>query len=103
MVCQLFHRESLALFSATLLLGACTISPTQMAELEKSPAVISKLQVVSSGHTGCMPEDNQISVIWAKPDGSGLWKAGCKGKTYLCSTITSAGGSATYSCALEAQ
>jgi hypothetical protein len=102
MAYQRFYREALTLISAAML-GGCLYSQAQLTELANSPAVVEQLQVVSAGHTGCMPEDNQISVVWAKPNGSALWKAGCKGKTYLCSTMTAAGGSATYSCALEAQ
>jgi hypothetical protein len=85
-------------------LEGCALSPARVtAAAASSPAVLEKLQVVSSGHTGCLPEDNQISIVWAKADGSGLWKATCKGKTYLCSAVASTGGSEAFSCAPEAQ
>ena len=83
----------------TLLIGVsgCTA-------LANSPMVTRQLQIVSAGHTGCLPEDNQLSNINASADGSGTWNATCKGKVYLCSAISSAGSnSESYSCAPVAQ
>ena len=64
-----------------------------------SPVITSKLKTVSAGYTGCMPDDNQISNLNAKYDGSGTWNATCKGKSYLCSGVASTGGSESFSCA----
>jgi hypothetical protein len=71
--------------------------------LANSPLVIEHLQVVSAGHTGCLPADNAISNVSAKADGSGVWNATCKGKTYLCSAAGSTGNSESFSCAPVAQ
>lgn len=69
-----------------------------------SPVVQEHLKTVSAGHTGCAPEDNVISNVNAKLDGSGTWNATCKGKTYLCSAVSTVGGhSESYSCAPVAQ
>jgi hypothetical protein len=76
----------------------CATRPDLTAVHSNSPGMVEALKVVSAGHTGCLPEDNQVSIISAKPDGSELWTATCKGKTYLCSTAAINGGSA-YSCA----
>ena len=68
-----------------------------------SPIIIQRLQMVSAGHTGCVPEENEITKVKANLDGSGLWYATCKGKTYLCSAVGSTGGSESFSCAPLAQ
>jgi hypothetical protein len=78
--------------------SGCATRPDLTAVASNSPIVIEGLKVVSAGHTGCLPDDNQISIISAKADGSGLWTATCKGKTYLCSSVATAGVS-SYSCA----
>lgn len=68
-----------------------------------SPGLQEHLKTVSAGHTGCAPEDNVISNINAKRDGSGTWNATCRGKTYLCSAVATVGHSEAYSCAPVAQ
>ena len=68
-----------------------------------SPVVQEHLKTVSAGHTGCAPEDNVISNVNAKRDGSGTWNATCKGKIYLCSAVATVGHSESYSCAPVAQ
>ena len=61
-----------------------------------------KLKTVSAGYTGCRPEENELSNVVAKPDGSGTWNATCKGKTYLCSAISTLDNSA-FHCSPVAQ
>jgi hypothetical protein len=68
-----------------------------------SPTVTSALQMVSAGHTGCLPEENQISNVKMNLDGSGTWNATCKGKAYLCSAFLGVSKSESYSCAPVAQ
>jgi hypothetical protein len=68
-----------------------------------SPIVQDKLKTVSAGYTGCMPEDNVLSNVVAKPDGSGTWNATCKGKVYLCSAVSTLNNSESFHCALAAQ
>jgi hypothetical protein len=71
--------------------------------MANSPMVARQLKIVSAGHTGCLPEDNELSNISLSGDGSGIWNAACKGKIYLCSAVGSAGGnSESFSCALVA-
>ena len=71
--------------------GACGASVTE------------KLQTVSAGYTGCRPEENELSNVDSKPDGSGTWNATCKGKTYLCSAISTLNNSESFQCAPVAQ
>jgi len=52
---------------------------------------------------GCIPDENVLSNLAPNPDGSGTWNAACKGKTYLCSTISTAHDSQSYHCAPVAQ
>jgi hypothetical protein len=37
------------------------------------------LKLVSAGHTGCLPDENELSNLKANPDGSGTWNATCHG------------------------
>jgi len=71
--------------------------------LANSPVIQDKLKMVSAGYTGCMPEENVLTNVAPKPDGSGTWNATCKGKTYLCSTISTTSSSQSYHCAPVAQ
>ena len=65
-----------------------------------SPSMVRAMQMVSAGHTGCLPAENTISNADLNyGSGSGTWNATCRGKTYLCAAFTPAGGSQTYSCA----
>jgi hypothetical protein len=81
-------------------LTGCT-QAMMTASAQSSSLLKERLQTMSAGHTGCLPEDNQVSIIWAKADGSGLWKATCKDKTYLCSTVELTRGGNSFSCAPE--
>lgn len=72
---------------------------TGCAAIANSPAVAKQLKMVSAGHTGCLPDENEISNVNYGLDGSGTWNATCKGKVYLCSAVASAGNSESYSCA----
>jgi hypothetical protein len=68
--------------------------------IANSPLVAAQLKIVSAGHTGCLPDDNELSNISMSANGSGLWNATCKGKVYLCSAVGSAGSySESYACA----
>jgi hypothetical protein len=64
-----------------------------------SPIITSRLQMVSAGHTGCLPGDNAISNVTANPDGSGIWNATCQGRIYLCTAVGSTNQSESFSCA----
>jgi len=69
-----------------------------------SPIVTDRLKMVSAGHTGCLPDANDISNVAMNLDGSGLWNASCKGKIYLCSAVASGSAqSESFSCAPAAQ
>jgi hypothetical protein len=68
-----------------------------------SPIIARQLKFVSAGHTGCLPDDNEISNVSLGGDGSGLWNATCKGKVYLCSSAGSVSGSSAFSCAPAVQ
>jgi hypothetical protein len=92
--------------SRTTLLTACLVMSAGCAAVRpspNSPEVLQALKMVSAGHTGCLPDDNEISNVSAARDGSGTWNATCKGKPYLCSAFRAVGGSQSYSCAPVAQ
>jgi hypothetical protein len=72
---------------------------TSCVSMANSPTVVHQLKIVSAGHTGCLPDENEISNVNASPDGSGTWNATCKDKIYLCSAVASVGNSESYSCA----
>ncbi len=75
--------------------AACTVNGA----LAHSPQVRQGMQIVSAGHTGCVPAANQISAVHLGLDGSGTWQATCAGKTYLCSAFLGVNSSESYSCA----
>src|SRR5262249_46318657 len=79
----------------TLLAGCVPIT-------KNSPIVRNQLQTISAGHTGCMPEENQLSNVKDSADGA-TWNATCKGKVYLCTGVSDLSNSRTYSCAPVAQ
>jgi hypothetical protein len=68
-----------------------------------TPLVIHELQMVSAGHTGCLPAENEISQNNYNLNGSGTWNATCKGKVYLCSAVSLSGGGLFFSCAPAAR
>ncbi len=49
-----------ALFFAAILALLCA-GCTNMNQMMKEPAEVNALQVISAGHTGCMPAENVIS------------------------------------------
>jgi hypothetical protein len=96
------YRGAVLLGTIATLAGCSTQMATAM--VSNSPDAIERLQVASAGHTGCRPENNSISVVWMKPDGSGVWQATCQGKVYLCSVVSSPGSNAQdISCAPAVQ
>jgi len=64
-----------------------------------SPLILNRLKLVSAGHTGCLPEANDITNVTMSLDGSGMWNATCKGKVYLCTAAASVGNNESLSCA----
>jgi len=89
-------RTSVLVVNVLAVTGCTAIADS----VANSPAGIRHLQLVSAGHTGCLPDDNQISNVSASTDGSATWNATCKGKIFLCSAVGSAGSNAeSYSCA----
>jgi hypothetical protein len=54
------------------------------------------LKLISAGHTGCTPDQLEISNVQSR---GFLWTATCKGVNYLCSGIATGKSSADYSCA----
>lgn len=76
----------------TLVLVSACVTPN-------SSVITNGLQIVSAGHTGCLPKDNEISIVEMKRDGSRIWDATCKGKVYLCSAFLGVSKSESYSCA----
>ena len=94
---EVTYVKRISVLAAVMYMAGCT---SGISLVVNSSAMTKHLQMVSAGHTGCLPEDNQLSNITASPDGSGLWNATCRGKIYLCSAVGSAGSNAeSYSCA----
>ena len=86
------YRSLIAVISVSAISGCVAISPN-------SPVLAKQLKIVSAGHTGCLPDENELSNINANPDGNGTWMATCKGRAYLCSGVASVQGSESFSCA----
>ncbi len=63
-------------------------------------ATTQALQMVSAGHTGCVPAANHIAQMDMQLNGNGTWQATCAGRTYLCSAFKGVNPSVSYSCAL---
>jgi|SRR5215469_4328710 len=89
-------RLAILAVSIPLLVTACVTVPASVAE---SPSMTGPLQMISAGHTGCMPADNRISGVQMQFNGSGTWNATCNDKAYLCSAFQGASSSESYSCA----
>ena len=88
-------------FGIALLVAAIAVV-SGCSAMANMPVIQEKLKIVSAGYTGCMPEENELSNLAFRPDGSGTWNASCKGKTYLCSTVATTSAQ-TYHCALVPQ
>jgi hypothetical protein len=80
-------------------LSAIFLGLTGCASVANSALVVKHLKIVSAGHTGCLPDENEISNVKSDPDGSGTWNATCNGRVYLCSAVASVGNSESYNCA----
>ena len=78
-------------------LAALLFMPGCVTILEYPP--INELKIRSAGYTGCATDENEISNVNPRPDGSGTWNVTCKGKVYLCSQGSTGGHAASYSCA----
>lgn len=51
---------------------AAVLFMTGCATLANSPMVINQLKIRSAGYTGCATEENEISNVNARPDGSAV-------------------------------
>ncbi len=88
----------ISVLSAVLFMTGC-VSMGSLSTLANSPVVIDQLKIRSAGFTGCATEENEISNVNPRPDGSGTWNATCKSKVYLCSQGSLEGHAGPYSCA----
>jgi hypothetical protein len=88
---------------AAIAVAVASVSGCTVEQMAKDPNLIGRLQLISAGHTGCMPKDHQISLLQADLTGGSLWKATCKGRTYMCSGAGVVGGPGGYSCAPEVE
>jgi hypothetical protein len=79
------------------------VSFTSASTASTSSGVIGFLQVVSAGHTGCLPQDNVITNVNINHAGSGTWIATCLGANYVCSEVNALGNSGSFSCAPAAK
>jgi hypothetical protein len=85
--------------AATLAVATGCITPLSA----ESPIVMKDLKLVSAGHTGCLPDENEISNVTTNIVSRGTWNATCKGKTYLCTAVPTFGDNVSFSCAPVAQ
>jgi len=60
--------------------------------------ITDQLKAVSTGHTGCTPDQLTISNHQYNMYGE-TWNATCNGKVYLCSGVASGKSSEDFSCA----
>jgi hypothetical protein len=92
------------MMKSALYIFLVAISASCMAETGTPPAgVLNMMKLVSAGHTGCTPEQIDLSNIAMRHDlGSdlwgGLWNATCNGNLYLC-TAAITNNSESFSCA----
>jgi hypothetical protein len=92
------------LMKSALYIFLVGISASCMAETGTPPAgVLNMMKLVSAGHTGCPPEQIELSNIAMRHDlGSdlwgGLWSAAGNAKLYLC-TAAITNNSESFSCA----
>jgi hypothetical protein len=70
------HRSLFLLLAITLWASGCVSL--------NSPTAQKQLQIISAGHTGCMPDDNVISNV-VNYGSNVTFNATCKSKIYLCS------------------
>ena len=89
MLVRLLRVSALGLAILCLASG-CTVSASLVQD---------RLKLISAGHTGCLPDENEITNVSTRSDGSGIWNATCKGRTYLCTAVGSVGNSEAFSCA----
>ena len=83
--------ERTGLIGAIVLLGGCVPSVN-------TPGIPDELKTISAGHTGCVPEENELSnVKFAGSDTT--WNATCKGRMYLCTGVSDLSNAHSYSCA----
>jgi putative lipase involved disintegration of autophagic bodies len=72
------HALNALVTTLALLASGCAITLN-------NPGTQSHYQILTSGHTGCVPDENQLSNLNIQHNGDGTWNAECKNKTYLCS------------------
>jgi hypothetical protein len=89
---------------ALAMVACCVLSTTGCGSFSlDSPSSKEKLKMISAGHTGCMPADNEITnVNQINFTGDSTWNATCKSRTYLCTSTGTVHGE-TFSCAPMAQ
>lgn len=89
----LHFRVSTAATLISVTTAACATAPVL------SPFMQSQLQLVSAGHTGCLPSENEISNSTVNKSGVGTWNATCQGRVFLCAAVSSGPEVIEYSCA----
>ena len=75
------HKAVYALIFLSPLMLASGCTPITLS----NPGSQTHYQILTAGHTGCEPEDNQLSNLHIQGTGDGTWNATCKGMAYLCS------------------
>jgi hypothetical protein len=73
------------------------------ASIDDSPMVLSHLKTISAGHTGCLPDENEIDNVSYSPSSSSIWNATCRGKVYVCSAVASGSKSESSTCTPDAK
>ena len=95
---RVFVRKSLQLLPVVTLgiaAGCASVNP--------NPGDIDVFKRASAGHTGCLPEENEISNVKMDIGGNAVWNATCKGKVYLCTEVNYLFKSESFACAPVAQ
>jgi hypothetical protein len=85
------YRTAVLVATTLAITSGCVAPPS-------SSAFMRRMKIVTAGHTGCLPDANDISNVTRDFGGTGTWNATCNGKLYLCSAVV-LGDSVSSSCA----
>ena len=78
------HVRVVCVATILTLTGCATLASS----IVESQPFTNELKAMSAGYTGCLPDNNEVAVISYDTNGHMLWNATCKGKKYLCSTVS---------------
>lgn len=81
------------------LTGWCGLAAVALGAVSCQSGVQDQRVIVSAASTGCTPEQLTMLNLHTDLQGNDVWNVNCRGKTYLCTGVTTKSGG-NYSCAL---